>query len=736
MTKVLSLISKRLAAILMMAIVVMGSMPISAFAALSVDLKANGQDNLTLATTTASFTLLLTATDATSCAITSPISSGIAPGAPMTIAPGSSMFPAAGASVTFTVSCTDGSGVTLSDSVVVTAPGAIAPSSAPTIDIKANGSDGPITINNGSTYTATWVSTNATACQMNPPVVSGVSLNGTTIAIGPGSPFYPAVSAPVTITITCTQGTINVSDSVVINLAPGGGGGGSPTVDVKANSSDGPVTINNGSTFTYTWSSANATACQQTPPNPTTGSGVSLSGTSVAIGPGHPFYPSVGSPTTITITCTNGTQNATDSVVIQLVSSGGGGGPTVDIKANGVDTTLTITPGETYVYTWTSANATACQMTTPVQSGVNLAGTSVAIGPGSPFYPPGIGQDVTITIVCTNGTQNATDSVIIHLTNAPGSGGGGGGSSLYPGEVLGAASCPWIHDYMRIDFRNDPLEVMKLQAFLKVYMGYNYVTINGVFDQATYNAVGAFQMTYRDEILTPWGHTAPTHYVYILTLKKVNELLCQQTVPLTADQQHEIAAFRNLIQTSGYASGPSGLRSNSNLIMTKEGLVPASGYSSSASSTTLTSIVPVTSTTTVPVEVATNDKGQIKTGLAAALFTFPDTIKDKMQCFYEFALILIVLYIFGAVLKDVLYSDLPENASKRFLAKWITISVGLLAALILAYILSEFCLLLPLLLSLLFSLIWMAFYPKHGSIRSTTKSWTTWKSPAGATVIK
>ncbi|MBX4195369.1 peptidoglycan-binding protein [Candidatus Parcubacteria bacterium] len=733
-------IPKRMTTILMAIVVICTSIPFSAFAALSVDLKANGQDSLTLANSTSSFDITLNQTDAVSCQITGPggLSSGFAIGSTMTIAPGSPSYPAAGGSSTFTIGCLDAGGASLTDSVTVNAPAA--PAAAPTIDLKANGSDGPVTVTSGSAYTYTWTSSNATACQTSSPVTSGVTLAGSG-TVNPGDPFYPAVGSPVTITITCTNGSQNATDSVVINLSPGGGGGGStPTIDVKANGQDGTVTVTSGSSYTYTWVSGNATACQMSSP---VTSGVSLSGSGV-VNPGDPFYPSIGNPVTITITCTDGTQNATDSVIVQLTPGGGGGGsPTVDVKANGSDGPVVLQVGQTYVYTWVSGNATACQMSSPVTSGVALSGTSVTIDSSNTAFYPTLSAPVTITITCTNGSQNATDSVVIQLVNNGGGGGGGGGGgsssssgrgSVLPGAI--SAECPWIHDYMRIDFNNDPIEVAKLQAFLKVFMGYDYVTVNGVFDQATWTAVGAFQMAYRDEILTPWGHTAPTHYVYILTLKKVNEIFCQQIIPLTPDQQNEIVAFRNLINIGpARSSGQSGFYSKEGFI-SKEGYISGDGSGLGTASST-TTVIPQTSTTTVPVEVPiTGNKGQISTGLAAALFTFPDNLKDNMLCLFEFALILIVLYILGSVLKDVLYSDLPENAVKRFLAKWITISLGLLLTLIGAYLLKEFCLLLPTLIALVASLLWMSFYPKHDSMRSTTKSWTTWnKGPAGATVV-
>jgi hypothetical protein len=697
-----NLISRVISPAMLIAVIVGSSLPVSVFAALSADIKVNGSDGPVTINSTESFTYSWSSTDATACQMTSPITSGVTlsgTGAPLN--PGDQFYPAVGSSVTLTLVCTDGTNNS-TDSVTVNVVGSTPPppAAAPTADIKVNGQDGTVTIAAGTSFTYTWTSTDATACQATSPITSGITLSGTSAPMNPGDQYYPTASTPTVLTIVCTNGTQNATDSVTVQLASSTPPptGGAPTVDVDANGSDGPVTISSGDSYTYTWTSTNATACQMTSP---VTSGVSISGTSSAITPGTvSFYPATNSPVTITITCTNGTANATDSVVINLSGGGGGGGgaPTVDVKANGQDGTVTITNGDSYTYTWTSANATACQMTSPVNSGVSISGSnSVSSGMAS-FYPV-IGSPVTITVICTNGSSNATDSVVVQVVNPSsggGGGGGGGGSSSRPsGTVLaGTTECPWIRDYMRIDFVNDPTEVMKLQAFLKVFMGYDYVTVNGVFDQATYTAVGQFQMTYRDEILTPWGHTAPTHYVYILTLKKINEIYCQNIMPLTTEQVNEILTFRNLINTMP-ASVPT---------------LPATGVGPTDEATT-----------TLPQVGIEEDKGQNLNGLAAALFTFPDNVRDTMQCVYEFALILVVLYILGSVLKDVLYNNVPENRTKRTLVKWVSITVGLLAAMVLAFVLREFCLMLPLLVSTLASMIWLSSYPKHETVLARIK---------------
>ncbi len=594
----------------MVAIVVLTSFPISASAVLLVDVKANGQDTLALATSTDNFVISLVSTDATACQITAPVLSGFTIGSTLTVNPGDVLYPIAGGSTTFTVTCMDATTATLSDSVTVSLPAPVAPV-APTIDVQANGSNGPVTLNAGDTYTYTWNSTNSTACEQTSPVTSGITLNGASATISSADAFYPSTTTPVTITVSCTNGTDTATDSVVISLAsvvlppPPGGGGGlpAPTIDVQANGSNGPVTLNAGDTYTYTWNSTNSTACEQTSP---VTSGITLNGASATISSADAFYPSTTTPVTITVSCTNGTDTATDSVVISLASS----------------TTTTTPPTVT---------------------------------------PPS------------------------------GGGGGRGGRGGRASTPVLPLQCPLIKDYMRIDFANDPIEVMKLQAFLKVFEGHDYVTINGVFDQATYQAVGTFQEKYMSEVLTPWGHTEATHYVYMLTQKKINEIYCQTVYQLSTDQLNEIDAFRALYQNIGNTPD-----------LPIVGTVDGSGTDNGQP------------------EVGIEDKGQIRQ-FAAAVLSFPETLRDKMQCLYEVVLILFVLYVLGSLLADVLYKKEIDKPYRRFGYKWFVIVVGLIVAVALAYLFGEFCLLLPLLIALLLSAVWIAVYPKHNSVKSRAR---------------
>ncbi|MDP3875101.1 MAG: peptidoglycan-binding domain-containing protein [bacterium] len=254
--------------------------------------------------------------------------------------------------------------------------------------------------------------------------------------------------------------------------------------------------------------------------------------------------------------------------------------------------------------------------------------------------------------------------------------------------------CSFLHDYMRRDFNNDPVEVLKLQAFLINFEGHQNVSLTGVFDQATFDAVSVFQMKYFSDILEPWGLTRSTGYVYITTLKKVNEIYCQRIFPLNEDQIKEINAYKAF----QLPSSPSETIEGTDISTTTLPALPTVGKVESS-------------------------QGQNLRNLAAVLLAQPDTLGDIMKCLYGLLLILIVLYIIGSVLKDVLYKDVPENSRKRFLTKWFAINLGIVAAIILAYIFGWWCLVLPLIIALTICLVWMLLYPEHNSMKASAKSW-------------
>lgn len=116
------------------------------------------------------------------------------------------------------------------------------------------------------------------------------------------------------------------------------------------------------------------------------------------------------------------------------------------------------------------------------------------------------------------------------------------GSYVGFGHIQG---CPLITSYMKFGANNDATQVAKLQNFLK-YVEKLEVDVNGIFDKKTENAVIAFQNKYADVILNPWGGSRQgTGFVYITTLKKINQIACYQPLTLDPSELATIMAYKN-----------------------------------------------------------------------------------------------------------------------------------------------------------------------------------------------
>ncbi|MDO8572932.1 MAG: hypothetical protein Q7S11_04175 [bacterium] len=107
--------------------------------------------------------------------------------------------------------------------------------------------------------------------------------------------------------------------------------------------------------------------------------------------------------------------------------------------------------------------------------------------------------------------------------------------SINPAVLSG--SCAYVTSYLKRGGENNPGEVKNLQAFLRGVEKDATVSVNGVFDDATYEGVKKFQLKYKDDILSAWGVGEPTGYVYITTKRKINEIFCSTKIALTQEEQ-------------------------------------------------------------------------------------------------------------------------------------------------------------------------------------------------------
>ncbi len=148
-----------------------------------------------------------------------------------------------------------------------------------------------------------------------------------------------------------------------------------------------------------------------------------------------------------------------------------------------------------------------------------------------------VGQDTDGT---NNGTMQLTVKTTVSGGGSTGSGisqGGGGGSKkavTSPTILESGKTCtPYLTKYIHYGSPNDPLEVQKLQAFLKRYDFGKNVSITGIYDMKSMEAVKEFQRQHLTSVLSPWRSAQPTGYVYILTLRQINILECMREAGTT-----------------------------------------------------------------------------------------------------------------------------------------------------------------------------------------------------------
>ncbi len=331
-------------------------------------------------------------------------------------------------------------------------------------------------------------------------------------------------------------------------------------------------------------------------------------------------------------------------------------------------------------------------------------------------------------ITCTNSSMGASASTTITV-NQPNTSGGGsrsrGGSSRAVPQVLGVAlTCDYLEDYLRIDWNNDPIEVIKLQVFLRELEGFKDLEITGVFDRATYDAVGIFQERYESDILTPWGHESSTSFVYILTKKKVNEIVCNRAFPLNSSQVEEIQEFRAFMDSlklqgvsvpgleneaeSSQGQNKGQVSDNSGSILSQNGM-NFIGYGSIDAREGTTS-----STSTVFVDNSLRN-------IAAAVIAGPANLDESLNALLVFMAILLVIHLIvqARVRREAQTGLLTLDVQK--IHKMSYFSIGLFIATLGCLLFGFYSIVLPLttlLVILCIATLWMTFQKKE--IRTVT----------------
>lgn len=197
--------------------------------------------------------------------------------------------------------------------------------------------------------------------------------------------------------------------------------------------------------------------------------------------------------------------------------------------------------------------ATASSTTTDPDNSNNTSTSEVSINPIQTTGNGGGGGGGSVVNISTGGGGGGNGPIVGSFGGSIASTGGGFGTTTQ--VSISGGSCSYLNDYLRRDFNNSRIEVTKLQAFLRIFEGEKDLDISGVYDDVTVGAVNRFQMKYKEDILTPWGHTAPTGYTYILTKKKVNEIFCNKMITLSAEDQSEIVSYRNKTKSVAVNAG-------------------------------------------------------------------------------------------------------------------------------------------------------------------------------------
>lgn len=112
-------------------------------------------------------------------------------------------------SKTYTLACQNSAGTRVTDSVAVNIRNAVP---APTVTLKVNNSDGPVTINYNSEATLSWTTTNAVSCTASGSWDGGKSTSG--------NQSTGALTSSKTYTLTCKNSeNTEANDSVTINVS-------------------------------------------------------------------------------------------------------------------------------------------------------------------------------------------------------------------------------------------------------------------------------------------------------------------------------------------------------------------------------------------------------------------------------------------------------------------------------------------------------------------------------------
>ena len=263
----------------------------------------------------------------------------------------------------------------------------------PTVDLRANGSDGPVNVAFGNQVNLSWTSNSANSCTASGNWSGSKSISGS-------ETIYNLTSSK-TFSLTCTGNAGSASDSVTVNV-----GSPSLSVSLSASPSSGCVPLN-GVDLTASVSgnaSGNITYYFDCT-NDGTWEKIVTNASQSYIAYDVCNFGSVGNYT-VKIRVENQSVSAEDTENINVYSCNSA--PTVDLRVNGYDDSVTIPYNTAATLSWSSNNANYCSASGNWSGAKSISG-SESTG--------NLTASRSYTLTCTGSGGSNTDSVTVNVSS-------------------------------------------------------------------------------------------------------------------------------------------------------------------------------------------------------------------------------------------------------------------------------------------------------------------------------
>ena len=194
---------------------------------------------------------------------------------------------------------------------------------------------------------------------------------------------------------------------------------------------------------------------------------------------------------------------------------------------NGQTVTLSYTKNSSNIKDL-SGNDIASFVDFSVQNNTPAATSATMSSGGSTSGGSGGGGGGYTAFVTTSNNASTTKSVVTTKNTVRANNVSNASSSISLEPNVNETCDAYLIGTMRLGDKNNAEEVLKLQKFLNEFEGEN-LTMSGLYDSATFQAIVRFQEKYKKHVLLPWGLTRGTGVVSQTTRAKINALVCGKT---------------------------------------------------------------------------------------------------------------------------------------------------------------------------------------------------------------